>query len=414
MEIIIIFGMVGVIITFVTWLGKEILKENRRKKKVEMIIFQKEMEAMRANEERRRANEERFRKECLEIAEKARCERTIDEIKRQYAPIQICQQDVSYKLTNGIADKFFNKNIIQTVEMCKWEGLKESTARIELEKLLSCSECNTVYEKFNFLNENMTAIKNLKNKCELDKRNYKIEMLDEEVELLKELKKAFLCLKNSKKCISNNGNIEMLITTKRPKELNMFLFKEEPMVLFWNPYFLCIFSNVILIFDDKGIFTSAVNPLALKIDVIRKIERVSVDNSEIHFTGITDTDSKCIEEGEPTYTWLHACKDGSQDRRYRDNPRTEHREDTYEYVDVQLMFANRSIILSASSQLVGDAFDRVIFKYSWDRNKFVGDLLQLMKNITDEDAQVKQIVNKCEDKIKSENIFCRVMESNEQ
>ena len=58
MEIIIILGMVGVIIILVTWLGKEILKEYRRKKKVEMIIFQEKMEA-------RRANEERLRKEQL-------------------------------------------------------------------------------------------------------------------------------------------------------------------------------------------------------------------------------------------------------------------------------------------------------------------------------------------------------------
>lgn len=52
------------------------------------------------------------------------------------------------------------------------------------------------------------------------------------------------------------------------------------------------------------------------------------------------TDSKCIDKGEERHTWLHTCKDGSMDLRYRNNYRINYRYDTMEYGRIRFSVAD--------------------------------------------------------------------------
>ena len=57
-------------------------------------------------------------------------------------------------------------------------------------------------------------------------------------------------------------------------------------------------------------------------------------------TNAVGTDSKCIDKGEERHTWLHTCKDGSMDLRYRNNYRINYRYDTMEYGRIRFSVAD--------------------------------------------------------------------------
>lgn len=65
-----------------------------------------------------------------------------------------------------------------------------------------------------------------------------------------------------------------------------------------------MFSNVILVFDAKGVFATAIDPTALSL----KVERVRVyvwinNNNTLPALQYIDVDSKCDEHGQTRRTW---------------------------------------------------------------------------------------------------------------
>lgn len=321
-----------------------------------------------------------------------------------------------------IESEFINKDVVLTVNSYK-ESRKDtyvlySSIVNDIDEILSCKGCGSVDEEYLRLIAEKDILEQLKEKAKKYLsvvESYKIEILHEERDLLFDVKLAFNYLLNSKKCKSDFVNIREFIVTDEPKDLMMFKYESEPMVLFFEGYYFCLFGSVILVFDKAGIFSTAVDPCALNITVNRKTMSVSVRNGVAGTNEYVAEDSKLISRGITYSTWLHACRDGSPDLRYKYNPRIEYRTDTYEYTVVEFIIADKKASFSVSSEAVGEFFEQVALNYlrkcNYLRNS-VPDLLTLLKKIAGEDdARISDIISECNSKTASDNYFCKVSSS---
>ena len=195
----------------------------------------------------------------------------------------------------------------------------------------------------------------------------------------------------------------------------LFKYENEPLILFWEQYYFCLFSNVILVFDEMGIFATAIDPSALRVMVKRETTSVTVTNGTALSNQYISDDSKCISQGTTRSTWLYTRQDGFPDRRYSDNPRIEYRIDTYEYVVIEFVIADKKVSFSASSGVVGDAFEKATPKYSRkcnNRHDPIPEFLMLVKKLSGEDsAQIESIIQVCNARIGANNYFCKLVAS---
>lgn len=321
-----------------------------------------------------------------------------------------------------IALDFINKEVVSTVKSYKERMAtiydRYSLVTNEIKQILACTGCISVDEKYSYLISNEDKLKQLKeagDACLSQLSSYKIEMLNDDRNLLFEMNLAFRYLLNSKKCQSASLAITEFITPNKPSDLMLFRYKNEPVILFWEQYYFCLFSNVILVFDKKGVFSTAIDPSALKIGIKKETTSITVRNGTDGSNQYIADDSKCVYQGDTWSTWLHTCRDGSPDLRYSYNPRLEYRTDIYEYVVVELIIADKKVSFSASSEAVGDAFEKVAPKYSRkcnNRHDPIPEFLSLVKKLSDEDnAQIESIIQVCNARADANNYFCKLIAS---
>lgn len=321
-----------------------------------------------------------------------------------------------------IAPDFINKEVVFTVN-----SYKERIATIndryslitnEIERILACSGCISVDERYSHLTSNEAKLKQLKEEgeaCLLQLSSYKIEILNDDRKLLLEMKLAFRCLLNSRKCQSESLTVKEFITPDKPSDLMLFQYENEPVILFWEQYYFCLFSNIILVFDKEGVFSTAIDPSALKVAIKKETASVTVINGTTGSNQYIADDSKCISQGITWSTWLHARRDGSPDLRYSYNPRLEYRTDTYEYVVVEFIIADKKVSFSASSVAVGDAFETATPNYQRkcnNRHDPIPEFLMLVKKISGEDnTQIDDIIQVCNARTDANNYFCKLIAS---
>lgn len=313
-----------------------------------------------------------------------------------------------------------NKEVVFTVN-----SYKERMAAIydryslitnEIKRILACTGCISVDDKYSHLTENEDKLMQLKEEgdsCLSHLSSCKIEMLNDDRNLLFETKLAFRYLQNSKKCQSESMPIEEFITPDKPNDLMLFRFENEPIILFWEQFYFCLFSNVILVFDKVGAFSTAIDPSALSVMIKREKTSVTVSNGNVASNQYIADDSKCVSQGITRSTWLHTCRDGSPDLRYSYNPRLEYRTDTYEYVVVEFIIADKKVSFSASSGAVGDAFEKAAPNYSRKCNNLhnpIPEFLKLLKKLSGEDnAQIDSIIQVCNARTDANNYFCKLI-----
>ena len=321
-----------------------------------------------------------------------------------------------------IAPEFINKEVVFTVK-----SYKERMAAIydryllianEIKRILACTGCISVDEKYSYLISHEDKLKQLKEEgdtCLSHLASYKIEILNDDRDILLEMKLAFRYLLNSKKCFSKSLTIKKFIVSVKPSDLMLFRYENEPVILFWEQYYFCLFSNVILVFDKKGVFSTAIDPSALKIVVKKETTSVSVRNGTARSNRYIADDSKCISREITETTWLHTCRDGSPDLRYSYNPRIEYRTDTYEYAVVEFIIADKKVSFSASSGEVGDAFEKSASNYLRkcnNRHDPIPEFLMLVKKIGGEDsASIDCIIQECNARTDAKNYFCKLISS---
>lgn len=337
-----------------------------------------------------------------------------------------------YSLTNLIANRaalpfsidqeLINKEVVFTVNSYKerMASIYERYSFItnEIKRILACTGCIAVDEKYSHLSSNEDKLKQLKEEgdsCLSQILSYKIKILNDNRDLLSEMKLAFRYLLNSKKCQSDSLTIKEFITPDKPNDLMLFKYENEPVILFWEQYYFCLFSNVILVFDKLGVFATAIDSSSLKVMVKRETTSVTVSNGTARSNQYIADDSKCISQGITRSTWLHTCRDGSPDLRYSYNPRLEYRTDTYEYVVIEFVIADKKVSFSASSGTVGDAFEKATPKYSRkcnNRHDPIPEFLILVKKLSEEDnAQIESIIQVCNTRADANNYFCKLIAS---
>lgn len=318
----------------------------------------------------------------------------------------------------NINHSYINKEVLYTVNSYKDSNnkinLKYSAISNESQKILSFEGCTSINEMQTYLDANEERLRQLKEEgdsCLNQLSLHKIEMLNEDATLLTELRDAFSKLRKSERCFSSEIRIDNFVTLARPRDLSFFKFENDPIILYFMEFYLCLFSNVILIFDDAGIFYTAVDPTALTITVRR-----STCNVRVGYDGTSERDiardMRLISRGRTQYTWRHTRQDGNPDRRYKDNPRLEYRFDIYEAVIVDLLIAGTRITFSATSSDAGDSLERVASKYLQEcphRHTPIPALLQLMKNLED-DPQIDSLIQMCS-RTNQLNYFCKITTS---
>ena len=205
-------------------------------------------------------------------------------------------------------------------------------------------------------------------------------------------------------------NINDVITQNTPNDLALFKFKYAPPVLFVNEFYYCLFSNVILVFDKNGIFTTAVDPTALSVTLNKQTERVLVSNGSTARQEFTDVDSKLIQQGNTRTTWTYTRNDGLPDRRYSYNPRIEYRSDDYEYGIIVFSIANSSLTMRVSSKTAISKFstfsERYIRKCN-DLHNPIPDFLILLKSLSDDEhSNLSSIIEATNRSTLQRNYFC--------
>lgn len=343
---------------------------------------------------------------------------SVDSIIHRYTPKEIGGTSTAERYL--IEPTYVNQEVVSAVKIYRGKMLEVykqyNYIGDKLKSILACSGCTSIKDKYNYLNSKGMELEQLNKEIGTYLKllaGHRIELLSDDRDLHFKLKSAFGYLKQSKKCISEQGSIEDFIPLTQPKELSLFKCNYDPIILFIEQYYFCLFCNVILVFDTAGVFSTAIDPSAVRINIKRKTTTVTVHNGKALSNQYIAEDSKCISRGSTRSTWLHTCRDGSPDLRYSYNPKLEFRTDIYEYTIVEIAVAEKSISFSVSSASVGDAFEAVVLKYIQkhnNRHNSVPELLQLLKLLSDnEDNQIDSIIKVCADRTGSNGYFCKLV-----
>lgn len=394
-------------------------KRLEKEQEEEKALIAERARRAKEREEARKALEERAAEERRHLA--AQRAEKIKDIVQQFTPTDIVNRQTGTPF--DVDPLFVNKDVVYVVQTCK-EGKgnrdiyqKYVSAYNEIRCILACVGCQTVSDQYYSLFANMDRLKHLKRKHDLCVSllfRYKIQLLNEDIDLLRELKAAFDSLRKSIICKTESGTLDDIFPAETPTELALFLFDEPPVTLRLNGFYLCLFSNVILVFDRTGTFSTAVDPYALRIVTTRQQTTIRIiDGRTIGHYPFIAHDSKCISQGQTQSRWLHARQDGAPDRRYSTNTQYEYRADIYEYSEIRLEFADSSITFSASSGMAADRFEEVAPKY-WrkcnDRHEPLPELMQLLDLLCDaDDGHLDALKEACESRADSYNYFYKLI-----
>lgn len=363
---------------------------------------------------------------CIKFSERRKEEKenqriqNVNEIIAHYSPNKTISLHKAQQPQLEIA--LVNKEVVFTVNQYK-DNLKDNLKEIiskrneidnSLKRILSCVGCSNVKEKLKHLNKNTDELQRLKAESDsLYKEivRQKIKLLKEDGNLLFFVKEAFTALLSSKKCVLEGGNLKkLIICDEQPADLELFDYKYAPATLRLGGYYYCLFSNVILVFDAKGIFATAIDPTALAIKVERVRVGVWIRNDTFPTHQYIDVDSKCIEKGKTTRTWVHTRRDGSPDLRYRDNPSTDYRTDTYEYGNITLSVLDSKIQFALSSDAATNALERVGREYIQKHNNRHNPLPEffdlLYRTSEDGDTNIAYILDATKSNPTTSNYFC--------
>ena len=360
--------------------------------------------------------QQRIAEENSRIAETTR---KVETIISKYTPasININRNAIPFNIDPNL----INREVVYTVNSYreKIEAICERYLHIatDIKKILLCVGCNSIDDKLSHLTTNKEKLKQLKDECDsllATLSSYKVEIINENRDLLFELKLAFRYLLNSKKCHSDSLTVKEFITPNKPADLKMFKFENEPITIFGGHFYFCLFSNVILVFDNTGAFSTAVDPSSLIIETSRETTFVSIINGTAASNQYIAEDSKCISQGPPRLTWLHTCRDGSPDLRYSDNPRLEYRNALYEYSMIKFVISDNTLSFSASSSAVCESFETIASKYTRkcnDRHNPIPELLQLVNKLSgDDNIHIESIIRECNARGDVNNYFCKLIE----
>ena len=212
-----------------------------------------------------------------------------------------------------------------------------------------------------------------------------------------------------------NDELHYLVTDIRPKDLDLFEFESMPITILFFPFYFCLFGNVILVFDKKGVFSIALDPSALRIDIKRESIDCMIQNGNFPRDKFADTDSKCLNIGDEWHTWKYTCIDGSPDLRYHSNYRINIQNNKYEYGIITLSIVSKTATINVSSEDAINAFELLIKKYTRkcnDKNDPIFSLLKLLEICSDKnDETMLSLIEEYKKMEGKRNYFCCIKDS---
>lgn len=380
------------------------------------LIAKSSAESRSEKEKENRVKQEERRKE-LEYVAKTK----VSEIYSQYnppLPLVIIYEAIPFKCNT----EFINKEITFTVNNYKQQistlmhEYTSSDAYKNLRKILLYS--GTYTQKYDFLSSNFETIQKLKLECDTLYAyacERKIEIINEDDDILLLLKNTFSSILDSKKHMAqgsekNNIDIQDLLCKDAPKELSQFKYKYLPASLFINGFYFCFFSNVILVFDSDGCFSTALDPTAMSIKISTKTEHALIRNGVFRYANFVDVDSKKV--GEKKSSLAHKSQDGGSDGKYQHDSQNSNSYDDYEYGIINIAILEYSVSFTVSSQKSLSNFRSLRKKYIRKCNHLhstISDFLYLIKALSGDNAKdIAYLINSYQNVSNSENYFCKI------
>lgn len=208
--------------------------------------------------------------------------------------------------------------------------------RAKIQKILNYNNYATGEQNLEYLKQKEPELRVLKDElldAQKPQGNRKIVLNETTSQELEDIQNSILEIGKSQK-IRNMGNLDWKMVTEVsiPIELKYFRSQTKPVMLHLMDYCFCIFSKTILVFTREGKFVTALQRNCFRVNVQRDRERAYFNlETQSYSSNAVGADSKCVDLGEERHTWLHTCKDGSVDLRYRNNYPINYRYDTMEY-----------------------------------------------------------------------------------
>lgn len=205
------------------------------------VIYAKIQSSIQQEKERRIAEERRIQQAKVDAENRriAHLKDQISQITNRYRPKEVVWipsgQPVSFAL------ELINQDVSNLVRQYKRSisdligKYREVNSRIS--SILECSGIEALEHRLDYLQMNESKLSSLKSESDQiyrDIASRKIQLLNEDSYVSNILYKAFELLKASKKCLSENVNIADLIVDTRPKDLDLFLYQCNPVILMFN------------------------------------------------------------------------------------------------------------------------------------------------------------------------------------
>ena len=413
----------AVIADVVFWITASIIISKRmvaKKQAKEQVRIEEEERLERERQEKleqeRIEREKRLEEQRRIEAEKARIDGVNAEIKRISSKYKTTKKIsvADNNIVNGGNIAGAIKEVREAVQLHKdhtlADSLKYNSINKQIDDILSVKKDPD--EKLAYLKEKTDILKQLKG--ERDKvltriNTRKIDILNESSATV-DIDTAFRLLLLSKVCSFDTIDITDLICKDAPKELDLFSYPHKPLVLFYNTRKYCIFSSIILVFNQTGKFIAAIPAQQIKLHIRTKTEEVYVSNEKEQERKYSANDSKLIKRGQTHSFWLHTRKDGSPDLRYRDNPRFSSRTDKYEYGEVVFSLSNSPITYRFSSQDAVKSFVKIAPLYAGESTKSdnTDNLLSLIKSVSGTN-EIDEIIKRYKTSSKK-SLYCKLVE----
>ncbi len=408
----IVFWITASIIISKRMVAKREAKEQARIEEEERLESERQKKIEQERIEREKHLEEQRKIE----AEKERIDGVNSEIKRISSKYKTTKKITAAdnNMVSGGSIAGAIKDVRETVQLYKdhtfADCIKYNSINKQIDDILSIKKDPD--EKLAYLKEKSDVLKQLKGERDriLKRINTrKIEILNE-TSVTVDIDTAFRMLLLSKVCSFDTIDITDLICKDSPKELAFFSYPHKPLVLYYNKKKYCIFSSIILVFNQTGDYIAAIPAQQLKLHLRTKTEEVYVSNEKEHERKYSANDSKLIKKGQTHSFWLHTRKDGSPDLRYRDNPRFSSRTDKYEYGEVEFSLSNSPITYRFSSQDAVKSFVKIAPLYAGKSTKFdnTDNLLSLIKSVSDTN-EVDEIMKEYKASSKK-SVYCKLVE----
>lgn len=296
----------------------------------------------------------------------------VSEIVSFYTPLNA--PSVQEAKTLKAAPYLVNREMVFTVEEHKKKLLpllnRLSDVNSQLKNMLSCHGCTTAEEKDVYLSSKIDIITQLKSESDklyMDIFKEEIEIPNEDGVIALMIKTSFHSLLYSKKCSSDEMNIKDFVCQDVPIDLSLFRYEYTPVTLFLNDFYFCLFSGIILAFDNEGLFSTALDPTALLLKTYRATECIKFSNGVPFRQRFTDVDSKLVQEGNTEVAWTYPRNSSGNSsflhREYDNNYQVEYKRNYYGYSIIHIKLCSFSISYTASAYDAVDYFDALSEKY---------------------------------------------------